>query len=625
MTNRVREIAKLITDDPDIFNEAGKKKRFVGLSTSTVTKVVATKRAEVFSGPVVTGKGLCVYLVGDARTGLDRHVKDKQRLGFSIDRHVVVDFEPGTAEALADYALEKYPGLTVICGDMRKICQRLGYENIEHLDFDAIQSFDIDHVEITQDAVASNVANVHLVGGARGPRTKNVTQYTKVPIAQDGPRWLPWINQHLDEADPNQSYVRDTWFYKSGGVSVEGENLRLVTLAVRRENGTFKYHEGWVDSQDYGQLVSEFSKRLNEARLMHYPRQTNPWESHEIAKMSAIDPETGQVLGSTDWAEVDLERVRSVLEHGSPMFFSVLNSKKPHDYTGVAVNVQNFISVPGYDNFYVLETNNLNELELKLDQPTPEPEVEPELKSEPEPVVEPEPVESPEEKRAREMELDWQQAKQEKEAKKKSTLKKGVVGLDAFRRLYQSESLLFNDRLNLLLEINFKDDELGIDPHDLKQPLPELSDKDWEVVIEMLKAGELRPAEAFNLGLSKREIESVLGYPIQDSDLLEEDLERLISPEDDDLLDVSTAFETIKNVSWDSGYTPRQVYEHLAEGELMNNNYDVRSVKYHMQQLRAGNIQSIEVDDEGITDGYHRITAAKVLGIKGLPYHWPTE
>jgi len=114
-----------------------------------------------------------------------------------------------------------------------------------------------------------------------------------------------------------------------------------------------------------------------------------------------------------------------------------------------------------------------------------------------------------------------------------------------------------------------------------------------------------------------------IGRRVSDSELLEENIDRFISPEDDDLLDVDTAFEAIKNVQWDSGFTPLQVYERLAENEPVDENYDIQSVRFHMKQLQSGNIQSIEVDDDGITDGYHRIVAAKMLGLKGLPYHWP--
>jgi hypothetical protein len=71
-----------------------------------------------------------------------------------------------------------------------------------------------------------------------------------------------------------------------------------------------------------------------------------------------------------------------------------------------------------------------------------------------------------------------------------------------------------------LFEINFKE-PIGIDPYDLKQPLPELPDEDWEVVVEMLGSGEISPSDAFHLGLSKREIESVIQRPVTDEELQE--------------------------------------------------------------------------------------------------------
>ena len=93
-------------------------------------------------------------------------------------------------------------------------------------------------------------------------------------------------------------------------------------------------------------------------------------------------------------------------------------------------------------------------------------------------------------------------------------LRQKIINPDNF-----TESLA--NRLPVLLEINFKEPSGadGIDPYDLKQPLPELPDEDWEVVIEMLGSGEISPSDAFHLGLSKREIESVIQRPITDEEL----------------------------------------------------------------------------------------------------------
>lgn len=88
---------------------------------------------------------------------------------------------------------------------------------------------------------------------------------------------------------------------------------------------------------------------------------------------------------------------------------------------------------------------------------------------------------------------------------------------------------------------------------------------------------------------------------------------------------VDDEYEEIKDVKWDSGLTPKQVIEHITTGAHpgIADSYDVRAIKHLMAQMKSGNLPKMAVtvdNDMEVIDGYHRIVAAKILGIEKIPY-----
>ena len=95
--------------------------------------------------------------------------------------------------------------------------------------------------------------------------------------------------------------------------------------------------------------------------------------------------------------------------------------------------------------------------------------------------------------------------------------------------------------------------------------------------------------------------------------------------EDVNFLFVDDEYEEIIDVPWDSGITPRQALEHIttkAHPEITGS-YDVKAIRYLMERMESGHLPEMAVtvdDDMDIIDGYHRIVAAKILGIQKIPY-----
>ena len=81
---------------------------------------------------------------------------------------------------------------------------------------------------------------------------------------------------------------------------------------------------------------------------------------------------------------------------------------------------------------------------------------------------------------------------------------------------------------------------------------------------------------------------------------------------------------------WDSGYTPDDVATEITGGEgyVDEDDYDYLSVSYWMDQIEEFQGKTwpkgweIFVDETGeVVDGYHRLTAAIIVG-KSLPVHY---
>ena len=141
---------------------------YLNKDTGTAGKVRSTLWAESISIKQRCG-GLCVYLVGSP-LGLERHVEDKKRLGYTdLSKHVIVECDVNTYEALSEWCRELYPEIKVILGDFLEVCKELnsGTVRIEHLDFDSVESFGFYSEEVVAWAIAERVSNIHVVNSCR--------------------------------------------------------------------------------------------------------------------------------------------------------------------------------------------------------------------------------------------------------------------------------------------------------------------------------------------------------------------------------------------------------------------------------------------------------------------------
>jgi hypothetical protein len=88
-------------------------------------------------------------------------------------------------------------------------------------------------------------------------------------------------------------------------------------------------------------------------------------------------------------------------------------------------------------------------------------------------------------------------------------------------------------------------------------------------------------------------------------------------------LHVDDAFHEIINVTWDSGLTPR----HILAGLAIDGEYDLEAVRWWIDKLsHLASIPkdlAVEVDEDlDIVDGFHRLTAAKILDIEHFPFFY---
>jgi ParB-like chromosome segregation protein Spo0J len=101
----------------------------------------------------------------------------------------------------------------------------------------------------------------------------------------------------------------------------------------------------------------------------------------------------------------------------------------------------------------------------------------------------------------------------------------------------------------------------------------------------------------------------------------------LLFEDHDNFLFVDDEFDEIANTPWDSGYTPQQILDHLTNGTNpeLENSYDTKAIQHIIAIIKkSGGVppnMAVTVDDDmDVIDGYHRIVAAKILGIKKIPY-----
>jgi len=109
--------------------------------------------------------------------------------------------------------------------------------------------------------------------------------------------------------------------------------------------------------------------------------------------------------------------------------------------------------------------------------------------------------------------------------------------------------------------------------------------------------------------------------------LLFETIDRLLSPRDDDMIDVAAAYAKYKNTKWDSGITPKMVVKHIESNGRLHKEIagsdDLATVIAYTDILgKTPNAYPVLVDDDDIVDGYHRLTAAYLIKMQDIPYNW---
>ena len=133
--------------------------------TTTKGKITATKWALNRS---VRGNGLAVYVVGNLE-GLQRHIDDKIKLGYSTERQIVVEIDKKQHMALLRH--NKCLGFPlnpeqIKYGNIFKVALLI-INNIGHLDLDFAHTFDEQTHRYLAEILNGNIPNVHIVFNTR--------------------------------------------------------------------------------------------------------------------------------------------------------------------------------------------------------------------------------------------------------------------------------------------------------------------------------------------------------------------------------------------------------------------------------------------------------------------------
>jgi hypothetical protein len=331
---------------------------FVDHSTSTAIKAIKTREAEDRSKTACTGTGLCVYLVGDPGSGLARHVHEKQRLGFNdLSKHIIVEFVPKTALALAQQCQKEYPEINVVCGTLEGLPEAILSE-IEHLDYDGTKPFNWDSAEFVNKAAEWGVNNIHFIG-----QTRRAADDIKLPKSAGGPEWKDVIIPYVD----NPEYELDYDNYNSGG-PIQPNIARRVNLETK--GGTF---DGYVTAEDYALLT-----KIMQWKLLGYGKAIDLEGS--VGSRPSVDLYADKELKYRQ-RNVGLRAVQKAYDTtakftGSPMFMIVMNHKNPSSYNVsseavVGVLSKNYTNLDGFERFFVEPTKVTELTEILNPKPKP--------------------------------------------------------------------------------------------------------------------------------------------------------------------------------------------------------------------------------------------------------------
>jgi hypothetical protein len=87
---------------------------------------------------------------------------------------------------------------------------------------------------------------------------------------------------------------------------------------------------------------------------------------------------------------------------------------------------------------------------------------------------------------------------------------------------------------------------------------------------------------------------------------------------------VADLWKRNKANAWDNGTSPEDVFRFIDDGVPLHDESEVESVLWWLERLQDGRDLGedefifTEADGE-IVDGYHRLTAARLLGLKTFP------
>ena len=94
----------------------------------------------------------------------------------------------------------------------------------------------------------------------------------------------------------------------------------------------------------------------------------------------------------------------------------------------------------------------------------------------------------------------------------------------------------------------------------------------------------------------------------------------------DSIKNVDIEFETIKNSKFSS-------LREYSLGDIVNNwielrtnkNDNIQTIKYFVENPKVLKFECLSYDKQGLADGYHRLTAMKIVGLRNFCYKYEDE
>jgi uncharacterized protein (DUF1015 family) len=92
------------------------------------------------------------------------------------------------------------------------------------------------------------------------------------------------------------------------------------------------------------------------------------------------------------------------------------------------------------------------------------------------------------------------------------------------------------------------------------------------------------------------------------------------------LKNVDVEFEIIKNSHWSSleNYTLNDIVNDWISVQNIDND-NVKTIKYFVDNQELLKKQCLSYDKKGLADGYHRLTAMKIIGLDKFCYKYEDE